>query len=207
MSERLDICPTPCVLSMQVKSIEQTWMARNSTLTTLFLSTKRNIGRLIRHIVKTDDIDDIVQETFIKTYEADLKQEIKYVRSYMLKTAKNLALNHVARWDNKYNDSLEDFAQPPVQLTSRKIEDDYESKEQFLFFCRATDQLSGSVRKCFILKKVYGLSQKEIASYLDLSESTVEKHIAKGLLKSTKYIKRMNLDHGDVSVNKNIASK
>lgn len=189
---------------MQVKSIEQTWMARNSTLTTLFLSTKRNIGRLISHIVKTDDIDDIVQETFIKTYEADLKQEIKYVRSYMLKTAKNLALNHVARWDNKYNDSLEDFTQPPVQLTSGKVEDDYESKEQFLFFCRATDQLSGSVRKCFILKKVYGLSQKEIASYLNLSESTVEKHIAQGLLKSTKYIKRMNLEYSVKAVKKDI---
>ena len=189
---------------MQVKSIEQTWMARNSTLTTLFLSTKRNIGRLISHIVKTDDIDDIVQETFIKTYEADLKQEIKYVRSYMLKTAKNLALNHVARWDNKYNDSLEDFTQPPVQLTSGKVEDDYESKEQFLFFCRATDQLSGSVRKCFILKKVYGLSQKEIASYLNLSESTVEKHIAQGLLKSTKYIKQMNLEYSVKAVKQDI---
>jgi RNA polymerase sigma factor (sigma-70 family) len=148
--------------------------------------------RLISHIVKPDDIDGIFQETFVKTYEADLKQEIKYVRSYMLKTAKNLALNHVARWDNKYNDSLEYFTQPPVQLTSVKVEDDYESKEQFLFFCRATDQLSGSVRKCFILKKVYGLSQKEIASYLSLSESTVEKHIAQGLLKSAMYIKRMN---------------
>ena len=179
-------------------------MTRNSTLTTLFLSTKRNIGRLIGHIVKTDDIDDIVQETFIKTYEADLKQEIKYVRSYMLKTAKNLALNHVARWDNKYNDSLEDFTQPPVQLTSGKVEDDYESKEQFLFFCRATDQLSGSVRKCFILKKVYGLSQKEIASYLNLSESTVEKHIAQGLLKSTKYIKRMNLEYSVKAVKQDI---
>ncbi|KGJ92848.1 RNA polymerase sigma factor [Colwellia psychrerythraea] len=171
-------------------------MARNSTLAKLFISTKRNIGYLISHIVKPDDIDDIVQETFVKTYEADLKQEIKYVRSYMLKTAKNLALNHVAKWDNKYKDSLEEFTEPPVQLMSTNVEDDYESKEQFLFFCRATDQLSGSVRKCFILKKVYGLSQKEIASYLKLSESTVEKHIAQGLLKSSRYIKQMNDEHG-----------
>ena len=65
-----------------------------------------------------------------------------------------------------------------------------------MFFCRATDQLSASVRKCFILKKVYGLSQKEIASYLNLSESTVEKHVAQGLLKSVQYIKRMNQTHG-----------
>ncbi|WP_057831199.1 RNA polymerase sigma factor [Colwellia sp. TT2012] len=171
-------------------------MASNSTLAKLFISTRKHISFLISHIVKPDDIDDIVQETFVKTYEADLKQEIKYVRSYMLKTAKNLALNHVAKWDNKYKDSLEDFTEPPVQLTSTKVEDDYESKEQFLFFCRATEQLSGSVRKCFILKKVYGLSQKEIASYLKLSESTVEKHIAQGLLKSARFMERMNHPHG-----------
>jgi RNA polymerase sigma factor (sigma-70 family) len=178
-------------------------MARESTLLKIFITTKKNIGRLIGHIVKPDDIDDIVQETFIKTYEADLKEEIKYVRSYMLKTAKNLALNHVAKWDNKYKDSLEDLSQPPVQLTSIKVEDDYESKEQFLFFCRATDQLSGSVRKCFILKKVYGLSQKEIATHLNLSESTVEKHIAQGLFKSARYINLMNKTH-DRSLTDNI---
>jgi len=171
-------------------------MSKNSTLAKLFIGARKNISFLISHIVKPDDIDDIVQETFVKTYEADLKQEIKYVRSYMLKTAKNLALNHVAKWDNKFKDSLEDFTQLPVQLVSSNVEDDYESKEQFLFFCRATDQLSGSVRKCFILKKVYGLSQKEIAGYLSLSESTVEKHIAQGLLKSARYIKQMNQVHG-----------
>ena len=171
-------------------------MPRNSTLSNIFISTKKRIGSMISHIVKPDDIDDIVQETFIKTYEADLNQEIKYVRSYMLKTAKNLALNHVAKWDNKYKDSLEDFVEPPVQLTGAKVEDDYESKEQFLLFCRATEKLSGSVRKCFILKKVYGLSQKEISSYLNLSESTVEKHIAQGLLKSAQYIQRINNDQG-----------
>jgi RNA polymerase sigma-70 factor (ECF subfamily) len=109
----------------------------------------------------------------------------------MLKTAKNLALNHVAKWDNKYNDSLEDFAEPPVSLKTGELEDEFESKERFLLFCRATDKLSGSVKKCFILKKVYGLSQKEIAQYLNLSESTVEKHVAKGLFKSAQYMEQM----------------
>jgi RNA polymerase sigma-70 factor (ECF subfamily) len=146
----------------------------------------------VSRIVKKEDIDDIVQETFVKSYEANLKQEIKYARSYMLKTAKHLALNHIAKWDNKYNDSLEDFAEPPVQLNSANLESVFESKERFLQFCRATEQLSSSVRKSFILKKVYGLSQKEIAQYLNLSESTVEKHIAKGLLSCAKHMERID---------------
>lgn len=168
-------------------------MTQGSKLTDTFLNYRKGIRRLLSKFVSTDAIDDIVQETFVRSFEADLKQEIKYPRSYMFKTAKNLALNHLNKWDNKFNDSIEDFPLSPVELTSRSFEDDYESKERFLFFCKATEQLEGSVRKCFILKKVYGLSQKEIAQYLSLSESTVEKHVAKGLLKSIQYMERKGL--------------
>jgi RNA polymerase sigma-70 factor (ECF subfamily) len=173
-------------------------------LTDTFISYRRTIKALISRIVKPDDIDDIVQETFVRSYEANMKQEIKYARSYMLKTAKNIAYNHNAKWDNKYNDSIESFVELPLELSSNHFEDDYESKERFLSFCRATEQLSGAVRKCFILKKVYGLSQKEIAQYLQLSESTVEKHVAKGLLKSFQYMEQRHHKEGQTSVIKNI---
>jgi RNA polymerase sigma factor (sigma-70 family) len=168
-------------------------VAKNkSNVSDIFVNYSNKLKRVISRIVQPDDIEDIVQDTFVRSYEAELKQEIKYVRSYMLKTAKHLALNHVAKSSHKYNDSIEEFAEPPMELTSASFESEFESKERFLFFCRATDQLSGPVRKCFILKKVYGLSQSEIAKYLNISESTVEKHVAKGLLKSVQYMERMN---------------
>jgi RNA polymerase sigma-70 factor (ECF subfamily) len=166
-------------------------MAQNNKFTMLFVNYTANIKRYINRIVSPDDIDDIVQETFIRTYQADLKEEIKYARSFMLKTAKNLALNHINKWDNKYNDSIEDFTYPAVELTSQNFEEEFESKERFLLFCRATEQLSDAVRKTFILKKVYGFSQKEIAQFLNLSESTIEKHVAKGLLKCAQYMERV----------------
>jgi len=178
-----------------------------NSLTDVFIGYQKTIKSYISRIVKPDDIDDIVQETFVRSYEANLKQEIKYAKSYMLKTAKNIAFNHNAKWDNKFNDSIEDFVEPPVELSSSNFEDDYESKERFLSFCRATDQLSGSVRKCFILKKVYGLSQKEIAQYLQLSESTVEKHVAKGLLKSVQYMEQMQHNLGQSSITKQQSKK
>ena len=75
-------------------------------------------------------------------------------------------------------------------MTSQNFEDEFESKERFLVFVQATNQLATAVRKCFILKKVYGLSQKEIAKYLHISESTVEKHVAKGLFKCSLYMEQ-----------------
>ena len=163
-------------------------MAKVEQLTAFFLSYRSYLRKLVSKIVKDGDIDDIVQETYLKTYEADLKKEIKYVRSYMVATARNLALNNESKWDNKRNDSLEDFSELPVELNSINLEDDVATKERFYLFCQATEQLPSSVRKCFILKKVYGMSQKEIAQYMKLSESTVEKHIAKGLLLSVQYM-------------------
>lgn len=163
-------------------------MTQKSTLTVSFLGLSTQLRRFVSRIVQPDDVEDIVQETFVKSYEADLKQDIKYTRSYMLRTAKHLALNHVAKWDNKYNDSLDENNEYQQALSSLELEDEVTSKERFLLFCRATEQLSQPVRKCFILKKVYGLSQKEIAQQMQLSESTVEKHIAKGLLLSMQYM-------------------
>ncbi len=181
-------------------------MAKDN-IASIFVSYTATIKRYISRIVNSDDIDDIVQETFVRSYEAELKQEIKYVRSFMLKTAKNLALNHVNKWDNKYKDSLEDFTCSTVELTSQHFEDEFESKERFLQFCRATEKLSDSVRKTFILKKVYGFSQKEIAQYLNLSESTVEKHVAKGLLKCMQYMEQIDNHHSHTNNVSNLTSK
>jgi RNA polymerase sigma-70 factor (ECF subfamily) len=43
------------------------------------------------------------------------------------------------------------------------------------------DELPQSCRDAFILHKLRGLSYREIAQLLDISESAVEKHIIKGL--------------------------
>jgi RNA polymerase sigma-70 factor (ECF subfamily) len=52
---------------------------------------------------------------------------------------------------------------------------------------------------------VYGLSQKEIADYLTLSQSTVEKHVAKGLLLTIKYLN--NNDEQPATITKKFHSK
>jgi len=165
---------------------------KDSNVTAIFVKYTAQIKRVVGRIVRPEDVDDIVQDTFIRSYEAELKQEIKYARSYMLKTAKNLAINHSSKSATKFNQSIEDFVEPPVELLTHNFEDEFESKERFLSICRSINELSGQVRKCFILKKVYGLSQKEIAAYLNISESTVEKHVAKGLLKSVQYMEQMD---------------
>ena len=168
-------------------------MTKRSELVDVFLNYRTQLRRAVSGIVRSDDIDDIVQETFIKSYEADLKQDIKYERTYMLRTARNLAINHVSKASERTNVSMEECGEFDPNLMGAHLETLFESKERFFHFCRATDMLSNEVKRVFILKKVYGLSQKEIANHLGISESMVEKHVAKGLQKCSNILERLNL--------------
>ncbi|MCV2885348.1 RNA polymerase sigma factor [Aestuariibacter sp. AA17] len=182
-------------------------MNNKSSVSKTFLSYRKQIIKAISGIVKRDDIEDIVQETFVKTYEAELKQEITYERTYMLKTARNLALNHVSRASETLSEEFSEDITSPKELIQNNIEKQVESKERFLHFCKATDTLSSEVKRVFILKKVYGLSQREIANQLSLSESTVEKHVAKGLHLCAVYLQNLNKNDSDNVINSRAINK
>lgn len=167
-------------------------MSHKASMEITYLKCRAVLAKVIGGIVKSEDVEDIVQDTFIKSYEAGLKQEIKFERTYMLRTARNLALNHVGKASERHNQSLDDLASLPSDLTSTSLESQVASKERFLHFCRATDTLSVEVKRVFLLKKVYAMSQRDIANYIGISESTVEKHVAKGLWQCTLYLQQLS---------------
>lgn len=161
-----------------------------------FLRCKAGLRRAVSRIVKPHDIDDILQETFIRACAASVRTPIRHPRAFMLKTAQNLALNHIS---SAYNRStrLEDFSSPDVSPIGEPLESEVESRERFLGFCRAVRSLPPQCRRVFVLRKVYGLSQREIAGRLEISESTVEKHVVKGIMICTRVMRQAgHLDEG-----------
>jgi RNA polymerase sigma-70 factor (ECF subfamily) len=158
--------------------------AAGDTIAAAFTEFRSTLTRFVARIVGPHCVEDIVQETFIRSYEASRRQTIKHPRSFMWKTAKNLALNHLQSSSNRLTTNVADFAEPDVYLPTEVVEMEleFELRERFLVFCRAAQRLPLQCRRVFILKKVYGLSQKEIAERLGIAESTVEKQVAKGLL-------------------------
>ena len=173
-------------------------------VTDTFLEYRQLLRKIIGRIVKPHDIDDIVQETFLRTYEKTLKHDINHPKTYLYTTARNLALNHVVKKSHLLEESTSDLEPLDVYLSSETLESQMESKEKFLCFCRAVRELPPQCRRAFILKRIYGFSQKEIAAYLNISERTVEGHIAKGITRCATFLKR----HGySVSTGSNGLSK
>ncbi len=161
-------------------------------LTGTFLKYRGILEKLVGRIVKPHDIEDIVQETFVRSYEKNLTHEINHPKTYLYTTARNLAFNHISRKSSELEEPTGDFDQLDVSESRLSLESQMESKEKFQFFCRAVRDLPPQCRRAFILKRIYGLSQKEIAAYLKISERTVEGHIAKGMVRCTQFLK----EHG-----------
>jgi RNA polymerase sigma factor (sigma-70 family) len=154
-----------------------------------FLAQRNALLRMIGRIVRPYEIEDIVQETFIHSYAASRQQNIHNPQAFMFRTARNLALNCVNRAEQRLNTSIEELDEFDFATDTDLLERQHHSEAMFLDFCRAVSSLPVHCRRVFILKKVYGLSQKEIASFLGISSSTVEKHIARGMTVTAEYLK------------------
>lgn len=154
-----------------------------SGLASAYMACRKLLARAVGRIVKRHDIEDILQDAFIRSFEAEGRYRIRNPRAFLLRTATNLALNHASRAGYRTSTDMEDSGLAEVYSTSgESVENQVDADERFQEFCRAVGGLPEQCRRAFILKKVYGLSQKEIARELGISESTVEKHIARGLL-------------------------
>lgn len=155
----------------------------NDNVSRIFMSLRSTLARAVSHIVPPKEVEDIVQETYVRVCQVERRDAIIHPRSFMLKTARNLALDHIKRAETRLADSIDD-APEHEWMPNAQYDDTYDrvaANQEFGHFCEAVRGLPLQCRKAFVLKKVYGYSQKEIAASLKISESTVEKHIASGI--------------------------
>lgn len=153
-----------------------------------YIALRALLSRAVARFVGPHDIEDIVQETFVRSYAASRKQVIENPAAFMLRTARNLALNSLDRTAKKADRSLYDFLETEELWYRQTPESQYRSSQEFLVFCQAVATLPVKCRRVFILKKVYELSQKEIAAQLGISPSTVENHITRGMAITARYM-------------------
>lgn len=147
----------------------------------LFMPMRAMLSKAVAGIVQPHDIEDVIQETYVRLCLVENEDEIKHPRSYLYRMAQNLARDHVKRSEYRLTDSWDEelfMAYSQSGRDSDEVFDQVVSSEKFSAFCDAVRLLPLQCRRVFVLKKVYGYSQREIAKELAISESTVEKHIA-----------------------------
>ena len=148
-------------------------------------SLMRYASRFFRH---PHEIEDVVQETFVRVIEAQHSRGVQASDAYFFRTTRNLALNSLGRCDHRLTDAIGDLLEQTVTQQSHSLEEQFESRERFELFCRAVRELPIKCRRVFILRRVYGLSHKEIAQRMGISVKTVELHLTKAIVRCTGYM-------------------
>lgn len=177
---------------LQPKKAPNTQM--DSKIHNAFMAARNGVMKMVSRIVPPKEVEDIVQETYVRLCQVERPQTIVEPKSFLYRTAKNLALDHVKKAENRLADGMEDNDDTGA-LSDTKEDSTYQdvvTQQEFAHFCESVRFLPVQCRKAFVLKKVYGYTQKEIAKTMNISESTVEKHIAMGIKKCTQYM--MQLD-------------
>lgn len=165
-------------------------MASSDTLLDVYTAIRGRLVRLVVGIVPPRDVEDIVQETYVRVCQIENKDAIRRPQSFMFRTAQNLALNHIKRAESRLTagiDAIDELGTPGDGPLEDQTYAQVASDEQFALFCDAVRHLPQQCRRAYVFKKVYGYTLKEIAKEMNLSESTVEKHIVAGAKKCMQY--------------------
>ncbi|UCC14615.1 MAG: sigma-70 family RNA polymerase sigma factor [Gammaproteobacteria bacterium] len=170
-----------------------------SGLELLYLDMRGGIASMVSRYVAPDDVDDIVQETYLRLCRVAMVDEIQNPRAYIYRIARNLALDSLKKADNAQTvPFVEDFPEPGAR--SDDVVRQVESSEEFGHFCDSVRRLPAQARRVFVLKKVYGFSQRRIAADLGISQSTVEKHVALASRRCSRYMRRFDSSGPEIPV-------
>ncbi len=151
---------------------------------------------LRRFTAGAEDVEDLVQEAYARICALPDGQVVDSPRALLFRIARNLAVDRARQKIARATDDVADFE--PLNVSSYEAEPDeqVDLRRRFESFCAAVDRLPPLCRRVFVLRKVYQLSHAEIAQVLGLSHSTIEKHVAKGLLRCRDQLRSLGLLEG-----------
>lgn len=139
-------------------------------------------GWLSRNPLAGVDPDDVIQEAYTILAELPTVDDIRHPRAYLFQVARSVITRHVRRARIvaiHAIDDLERLEPPDEAATPERLAIDRDELRQL---ARAIAAMPAKTREAFVLRRVRGLPQREIAAQMRISENTVETHISRGVL-------------------------
>ena len=149
----------------------------------------RQLKSYLQHRYPAADVEDIVQESLLRTWLRHSQEPILFAKSFLFTIAQRLALNNLRKQRNS------PFVAVAEEVASRVTDGNPDaaeqacSREELMLLFTAIDQLPGRCREVYILRKLKGRSQKEIAAELGISEGTVQTQIVRANRKCGEFLR------------------
>ena len=176
---------SPALGSPSIIGVDWVWttsLARND-IKGLFLAHRHEVhAYLTRKLRDAETAADLTQETFLRYAEhtcGRLATVVTHQRSYLYRTAHNLAVDHMRREIRERTDALSDGEFGGIADDAPSPERTLGGRHDLAIVRSAILELPERTRQIFALARIEGLTYREVADRLQISDSSVQKHLAK----------------------------
>ncbi len=135
------------------------------------------------------DVDDVVQESYLRIWQARAIEPVRSARAFLFRIARNLALDLVRRERCSPVGMVADLAALPVPAESPSAASAASTNEKIALLATALLALPPIGRQVVMMRRLEGLSRAETAQQLGIAEKTVDEHLARGLRKLEEHLR------------------
>jgi RNA polymerase sigma-70 factor (ECF subfamily) len=142
------------------------------------------------------DVDDVVQASYERLLRVRETGPIANPRAFLFVSARNFSLNQLRRLRHEQRDHTAEIDIATLFVDTTGIPESIAHTEELRLLVKAIQQLPTRCREVMTLRKIYGLSQKEVATQLGIAEHTVEAQSRIGLQKCSDFFRRQGYGRG-----------
>ena len=136
---------------------------------------------LRNHWRDPSEIDDLRQEVYIRVCEAAQRERPDPAKPFVLGTARNLIIDRIRRQQIVAIEKVADLDALGIAADIPGPDRSAMARDELRRLQSAIDRLPPRCREAVVLCKIEGLSGREIAQRMGVSEATVSEHIEKGM--------------------------
>jgi RNA polymerase sigma-70 factor (ECF subfamily) len=127
------------------------------------------------------DLADLRQEVYVRMYERAASALPASPKAFLLSTARHLVIDRARRERIISIDFTHDFDCLNVLIDERTPERSLDARQELRRLSDGLDRLSPDCRAVLWLRRVEGLSQRQVAEQLRMQEGTVSSHLSRAL--------------------------
>lgn len=144
----------------------------------------------LRHsLPSVADVDDLTQECYARLLRERDRGTVRSHRAFLFAVARNAVRDLLRRRAVADAIPITETDPLPVLDDGPDVVDFVVRREELAILTEAIRALPERCRHVFLLRKIQGLSQKEIAVRLGITENTVETLVAKGARRCADYLR------------------
>jgi RNA polymerase sigma-70 factor (ECF subfamily) len=145
-----------------------------------------------RSLPSQADVDDLVQDTYIRLLKARETGSIRHTKGLLFTIARNAVCDFLRKKKSANIIPITESVAIPVLSNDEDLTELVCRQEELTLLTDAINSLPKRCREVILLRKIKGLSQREIAEMLGIAEHTVESLTGKGVRRCADYLRAHN---------------